>query len=401
MLFDLFCFDIQKVKVYVVIQFSNFEIDYVKQYGALPNDKIMLNIPSHSCGNDYNHDTLQSDPLSREEVLENAKDYTLGLVYYLQEWLNYSGYDIYNEFDTNDKLAIIPYVRESRRLIGVERLTQNDILAENGTARPQVKEHSIAIGSYPIDLHFCTTGIGDVYQKVQPYQIPYEVLIPEKIDGFLAAEKNISVSRIVNGSSRVQPTVMSIGQAAGAAAALSVKYDLQPRDLDPNVLQQALIESKSTIYYFRDLQSDHFAYETIVKHALNSNISGYKDLTFSPNSPIKRGELRALLSKKISYYDTKMSLFSILDSINIKISNSYFKDDSKEVNFNEFVKIAYLLNAKTAEVDTYDNMLALLSEYGIITEDKNPTQLVTRAEAIVVLDRTFGQIYDNRISYNL
>ena len=39
----------------------------------------------------------------------------------------------------------------------------------------------------------------------------------------IVAEKSISVSNIINGTTRLQPMVMQIGQAAGALAALAVK----------------------------------------------------------------------------------------------------------------------------------------------------------------------------------
>jgi hypothetical protein len=69
---------------------------------------------------------------------------------------------------------------------------------------------------------------------VGPFAIPFECFIPEKIDGFLPAEKNISQSRMVNGATRLQPHTMLMGQAAGAIAALAIEKGIQPRALDPN-----------------------------------------------------------------------------------------------------------------------------------------------------------------------
>lgn len=47
-------------------------------------------------------------------------------------------------------------------------------------------------------------------------------LIPQTVDGLIVAEKSISVSNIANGTTRLQPVVLQIGQAAGALAALAV-----------------------------------------------------------------------------------------------------------------------------------------------------------------------------------
>ncbi|TAG64618.1 MAG: FAD-dependent oxidoreductase, partial [Oscillatoriales cyanobacterium] len=55
-------------------------------------------------------------------------------------------------------------------------------------------------------------------------------------------EKNISVSHIANGATRLQPLVMNIGQAAGMAAALCAEVGCQPRDLAVRVLQEALLQ---------------------------------------------------------------------------------------------------------------------------------------------------------------
>ncbi len=54
--------------------------------------------------------------------------------------------------------------------------------------------------------------------------------------------KNISVSHIANGSSRLQPLVLGLGQAAGMAAALCVEGGHEPRNLDVRLIQNALLQ---------------------------------------------------------------------------------------------------------------------------------------------------------------
>jgi hypothetical protein len=66
-------------------------------------------------------------------------------------------------------------------------------------------------------------------------------LIPEQVDGFLVCEKNISVSHIANGATRLQPAVLLIGQAAGMAAALCIQSGKMPRELPVEELQTALL----------------------------------------------------------------------------------------------------------------------------------------------------------------
>ena len=61
------------------------------------------------------------------------------------------------------------------------------------------------------------------FHPIPSYGLPLGTLIPKDVEGLIVAEKSISVSNIINGTTRLQPMVMQIGQAAGALAALAVK----------------------------------------------------------------------------------------------------------------------------------------------------------------------------------
>ena len=75
------------------------------------------------------------------------------------------------------------------------------------------------------------------------FQVPLDVLIPRSVDGFIAAEKNISASRLAAGALRLQPITMMTGQAAGALAALAVLGDVQPREVKAIRVQRALLDA--------------------------------------------------------------------------------------------------------------------------------------------------------------
>jgi len=62
------------------------------------------------------------------------------------------------------------------------------------------------------------------------------------VEGLLVCEKNISVSHIANGATRLQPAVLGLGQAAGMAAALCIEQNCDPRQLPVRLLQAALLE---------------------------------------------------------------------------------------------------------------------------------------------------------------
>jgi len=133
-------------------------------------------------------------------------------------------------------------VRESRRIIGDYTLTINDVL--------QVKKFSdgIARGAYPSDVH--TPDGGLVHRHVQggsDYHIPYRCLIPKKLNNIIIAGRSISTERLAMGSIRVMAQCMAMGQAAGTAAAISVKKEVIPRKLDISLLQKNLISQGAII----------------------------------------------------------------------------------------------------------------------------------------------------------
>ncbi|HHP7232110.1 MAG TPA: FAD-dependent oxidoreductase [Xenococcaceae cyanobacterium] len=230
------------------------------RYGKLTENLYMINWPI--AGNDYGVglDRLVASETSRKEFLAEAYHHSYSFAAYIQSQLGqrYSlASAIFPQPDSqiNAGLALHPYYRESRRLIGKVTLTEPDILPqENGcVASLPVNEagqvQAIAIGNYANDHHYPGMKFPLQPKSLQwggrwtgtPFTIPYEAIIPQTVDGLLVCEKNISVSHIANGSTRLQPVVMNIGQAAGMAAALCIESACQPRELDVRVLQQALL----------------------------------------------------------------------------------------------------------------------------------------------------------------
>jgi hypothetical protein len=279
---------------------AKFTFDELVLYGLMPNGKIMINWPQNNWGNDFDAYSDKHEGLTRKEILEKAKDHSRGFLYFIQTELGHNTYGMYNEFGTPDRFPKIPYVRESRRLKGVERLMEQDITPDQRITRPLgVVEDAIAVGDYPIDIHFCSQK-SHVYKKTHAFQIPYGVIVPEKMDGLLAAEKNISVSHIANGATRLQPTVMSVGQAAGAAASISAQHNIQPRDVDIEELQKALLDSGNMLFYYKDIKADHYAFEEINKLSLEKVLRGTKDLFFEPKKILTRADVLriAIASRK-------------------------------------------------------------------------------------------------------
>jgi hypothetical protein len=129
-----------------------------------------------------------------------------------------------------DGLAMAPYIRESRRILALSRITENDLsIAIRGDARPATTPDSVGVGMYRIDLH-PTTG-GDNYLDIAsvPFEIPLGILIPRRLENLLPGGKNAGTTHITNGAFRLHPVEWNIGEAAGSLAAFCIEHGARPR----------------------------------------------------------------------------------------------------------------------------------------------------------------------------
>ena len=128
-------------------------------------------------------------------------------------------------------------VRESRRIAGVYTLTRDDIVAG------RTFDDAVARSAYPIDIHN-PSGSGTTTHRLPPgtsYEIPYRCLVPRAVDGLIVAGRCISTTHEALASTRLTPTVMTLGQAAGTAAALALESGVAPRAVAARALRERLI----------------------------------------------------------------------------------------------------------------------------------------------------------------
>jgi hypothetical protein len=126
--------------------------------------------------------------------------------------------------------------RESRRIAGVYVLTAAD--CENGV----IFEDAVAYCGRALNL-FNTTGQGGILYWIEPkdvYTLPYRMMLPIHVDSLLVAGRCSSIDLLAFGGMRAMPSCMSLGEAAGTAAALSVQNGVLPRNLDIGLLQDSL-----------------------------------------------------------------------------------------------------------------------------------------------------------------
>jgi len=231
-------------------------------YAKLPGQKYLINWPGH--GNDIYLNLIGLTPAERELQLEKAKQQTLRFIYFMQHQLGYKHLGLAaDEFPTADRLALIPYHRESRRVEGLVRFKIQHISDPFSSAHPLYRT-GIAVGDYPIDHHHRKNPEAPQHLGFYPipsFNVPLGALIPSGTHGLIVAEKSISVSNVVNGTTRLQPCVLLIGQAAGTLAALTVqRKDLKASQVPVRSVQRALLNSGAYVMPYADinLSDPHF-----------------------------------------------------------------------------------------------------------------------------------------------
>lgn len=84
-------------------------------------------------------------------------------------------------------------------------------------------------------------------QNMYCYDIPYRSIVPVRLENVLAAGRNISTDIPGQSGTRLVMCCMSLGEAAGTAAAMSIKDDVRVRDLNVGKLQRKLVDNKYNI----------------------------------------------------------------------------------------------------------------------------------------------------------
>lgn len=173
-------------------------------------------------------DPLDPDDLTRAEIL--ARGQAMQLFDFFRNRV--PGFENARLAATATQIGI----RESRRIVGTYTLTRDDVL--QGRHFPD----AVARSAYPIDIHN-PSGTGTQTQRLQPgesYEIPYRCLVPASVERLLVAGRCISTTHEALASTRLTPTVMTLGQAAGTAAALAHAEGVRLRDVDATKLRAAL-----------------------------------------------------------------------------------------------------------------------------------------------------------------
>ncbi|PJE46453.1 MAG: FAD-dependent oxidoreductase [Sediminibacterium sp.] len=277
-------------------------------YGKLPNNKYMINWPGY--GNDIYLNIVEMKEEDRQKELIKAKEQTLRFIYFIQHQLGFKHLGLADdEYPTKDRFPLIPYHRESRRVKGLVRMDINHIAKPFQITNPLYRT-GIAVGDYPIDHHHKKNPEApqhlDFY-GVPSFNIPLGVLIPANNSGIIAAEKSISVSNVVNGTTRLQAIALLIGQAAGTLAATAAKENIPAEKVSIRRVQNELLQTNAYIMPYFDLPLLHPHFEAVQKIGATGVLKGQGVPTgwanrtyFHPDSLVNRNQL----VKDIAPYNT-------------------------------------------------------------------------------------------------
>jgi hypothetical protein len=138
-------------------------------------------------------------------------------------------------------LAVGIGVRETRRVIGEYRLTRSDCL---NVAR---FDDRVLLCGAPIEDHRVgTAGEEETAWAYVPggeaYDVPYRCLIPQGQSNAWVVGRCFSATHDAHASCRSMAQTMSMGQAAGEAAAICIEEDLAANDIPVTTLQNRLRE---------------------------------------------------------------------------------------------------------------------------------------------------------------
>ncbi len=230
--------------------------------GAFDSDITLVNYPQidYLLGDLCTMENYQS----KDKIITEAKEQSLSFLYYLQTELGFKGLKLRGDIvGTQDGLAKMPYIRESRRIKAEFTICEQHVSANLRKDKKFAERFhdSVGVGFYRIDLH--PTFGGDNYVDVEalPFQIPLGALIPKRVENLLPACKNIGTTHITNGCYRLHPIEWNIGEAVGNLLAFCLRKTMKPRQVrnDANLLrefQNELLEKGFELEWSEDIKLD-------------------------------------------------------------------------------------------------------------------------------------------------
>lgn len=146
------------------------------------------------------------------EEVNDAEAEALRQVFSIAHYLQRTGFETY----ALSHIAAQTGVRETNQIEGLYTLTEQDVV--NGARFQDV----VAQTNYEIDIHSPDGKRTTDERRISGYDIPYRCMVPAAVGNLLVAGRAISATHVAMSSMRMQATCYALGQAAGAASAISL-----------------------------------------------------------------------------------------------------------------------------------------------------------------------------------
>jgi FAD-dependent oxidoreductase family protein len=229
-----------------------------QKFDPIPNRKTDTNNhgPFSTDNIGMNYDYPDASYERRRAILEEHERYQKGWLYFIandprvpaevRDEMRKWGL-AKDEFTDNGGWPHQIYVRESRRMLGMFVMTENELLKTRPTPDP------VGMGSYTIDSHNVQRYVtpdgavqneGDIGVSTNgPYSIAYGALVPRRGQaGNLIVPVCVSSSHIAFGSIRMEPVFMVLGQSAATAAAMAIDGGVALQDVPYAQLRERLLK---------------------------------------------------------------------------------------------------------------------------------------------------------------
>ncbi len=134
-------------------------------------------------------------------------------------------------------LSKLPNIRDTRRSIGLDGylLKVSDLQPIASGSIAKTFADRIALGAYPVDIHPMADrkypAYIDAEYQIAPFTIPFRALTNDGVGNLLVAGKTMAQSFLANSATRLHPTEWSTGTAAGVAAAMMSREQLDTRGM--------------------------------------------------------------------------------------------------------------------------------------------------------------------------
>ncbi len=178
---------------------------------------------------------LKSSDLTRAEI--ECRSQIPEIIAFLKKYV--PGYEKCYLIATSSVIG----VRETRHFKGMYTVTEEDIAAAR-----IFDDWIVTRAFFNFDVHglegpgLDPTGEQKTFPTKEKYTIPLGCFIPEKIDGLFLAGRNISGTHKAHSNYRVMPICINMGQGVAAAAAVCLRENLQPRQIQAEEVQKILKE---------------------------------------------------------------------------------------------------------------------------------------------------------------